>query len=135
MNTELNNKKLYKILLIFLKILPMIMAVSYIMNVLFADLVIGGFAVFHYLGLVIAPIAFMYIASYVFKFCNYHRCFLHFIAIEELLTLTDYYIGIPLDNEMICEIHYMNMTFFAVLFVVLYIKKRKEEKSKKDESI
>lgn len=132
---ELNTKKSHKLLLFSLKLVPAIMAISYIMNVICADLMLSWVFIFHYLGLVIAPILFMYIASYVFKFCNYHRCFLHFIAVEEILNLTDYYFGIPVDNEVICNIHYANMTFFSVLFIILYIKKRKQLKLCKNENI
>ena len=36
------------------------------------------------------PLIFMYISSYVFKFCEYHRMFLHYIAVEgEAIEIVD----------------------------------------------
>jgi hypothetical protein len=78
---------------------------------------------FHYLGLAVAPLVFMYLTSYVFKFCNYHRIFIHYIAFVELLNLTDYYFGIPISNSAICILHYGVTAIFIIAAYCMYINK------------
>ena len=82
----------------------------------------------HYLGLVIAPIAFMYISSHVFQFCNYHRMFIHYIAVIELMNVTNWYFKIPITNELYNGIQVFITITFAILALIMYIKKRRQIK-------
>jgi hypothetical protein len=125
---SLKSKTMYKATLAVLKILPMVMAFSYLMMTLCAHLQVPWQLPFHYLGIVIAPLAFMYLASYVFRFCNYHRVFIHYIAFVELLNITDYYYRIPISNEAICTVHYGVTAVFLLTALYLYIKKYKKDK-------
>jgi hypothetical protein len=81
----------------------------------------------HYVGLVIAPLMFMYISSYVFKFCNYHRIFIHYIAVVEFINITDWYFRIPISNDAICILHFVITFIFLVAAVVMYVKKFKHK--------
>lgn len=121
--TERKRHHLHKSMIITLKLLPMVMAFSFIMNVYCAFVGVGFQVVTHYAGLVIAPLAFMYIASYVHHFCNYHRVFIHYIAVVELLNITDWYFKIPISNEAICIVHFVITAVFLVTAFVMYIKK------------
>lgn len=49
-------------------------------------------------GMSIIPLIFLYISSFVFKFCAYHRIWLDYIVIETAITVYDNYIGIPISN-------------------------------------
>ena len=126
------NKDLYKVDLFLLKLLPMIMVVSHIIASYGAIFqVVSGVAIIvqivsHYLGLVIAPIAFMYISSHVFQFCNYHRMFIHYIAVIELMNVTNWYFRIPITNELYNGIQVFITITFAILALIMYIKKRRQ---------
>lgn len=118
----------HQLTMVVFKWLPAIMAFSYLFNVICAHLLVGWQVITHYLGLVIAPLAFYYIASYVFKFCWYHRLFIHYIAFVELLNITDYYIGIPISNKAICIVHYGVTAVFLVIAIVTFFVKRPKKK-------
>lgn len=125
-------KYLYKLTLATLKVLPVIMAFSLLLNTICAFFSIGLQVITHYLGLVIAPLLFMYLTSYVFKFCNYHRIFIHYIAVVELLNITDWYIGIPLSNSAICIVHFIISAVFLLTAIIMYWYKYKYKKHEKD---
>lgn len=44
-------------------------------------------------GMSLIPLIFMYISSYVFKFCEYHRMFLHYIAVNDIINIYEVYVG------------------------------------------
>ena len=126
------NKDLYKVDLFLLKLLPVIMVISHIIASYGAIFkVVSGAAIIiqivsHYLGLVIAPIVFMYISSHVFQFCNYHRMFIHYIAVIELMNVTNWYFQIPITNELYNGIQVFITITFAILALIMYIKKRRQ---------
>lgn len=64
------------------------------------------------------PLIFMYISSYVFKFCEYHRMFLHYIAVNDIINIYDWYIGISVTNRELFVLH-MSITGIS-LFIILY---------------
>ena len=52
-----------------------------------------------YIGSVsLVTLVLLYTTSYVFKFCEYHRMFIHYTTITWILNIIDLYIGIPLNN-------------------------------------
>ena len=141
MSYELN-KSLYKVDLFLLKLLPMIMCASYLIASYGATFQITtGFGIVlqivsHYLGLVLAPMVFMYISSYIFKFCNYHRMFIHYILIMNLMNVTNWYFRIPISNELYNSIQHWITIAFGLIAIGMYIKKRRQLKlcKKKGES-
>ena len=80
----------------------------------------------HYVGgTSILTLTFLYMASYVFKFCEYHRMFLHYVFINWLLTAYDTHIGIPIsDRGYFClQLCITGVTLFIILY--LYVKSTK----------
>ena len=76
--------------------------------------------ILNYIGEVsILPLIFLYLSSYVFKFCEYHRMFLHYLLITDIINVYDYHIGFPLDDlEYLC----LHMIVTAIsLFMILYL--------------
>lgn len=49
-------------------------------------------------GISVIPLIFLYLASYMFRFCEYHRMFLHYIVFTWIINITDYYVGIPISD-------------------------------------
>ena len=123
---RLRNKILYKTLLYLLKILPMLVALVYLMNTVFSYYNIDTPLLSSIGGMSLLTIIFMYVASYVFQFCEYHRMFLHYIVIDDLINIYDWYIGIPIDNRELFVVHLalVGITLFIILY--LYVKHHKK---------
>lgn len=74
-----------------------------------------------YIGSVsILTLLFMYLSSIVFRFCAYHRMFIHYTLVNWILNIIDYYIGIPISNWSLFVL-YIGITGLF-LFFILYLK-------------
>lgn len=128
MAVEVNsiNKVLYKIQLYMLKVIPMVMAFCYLLNSIFSyyDIDLGFLS--YLSGCSILMIVYLYIASYVFKFCEYHRMFLHYMVVNTIINSIDLYIGIPLTDLEILTL-YMSITGIT-LFLILYMYVKSHKK-------
>lgn len=116
---SLRSKHLYKIELYLLKIMPMLIAIIYLMNTVLSyyDIIVPALS---YIGcLSFIPLIFMYISSYVFRFCSYHRMFLHYIVINDTFNLVDYYYTLPISDW---ELFIVHMSIAGIsLFIILYL--------------
>lgn len=120
-NMEENQKLNKKLLVIFkwsLKLIPMILAGLQGLNTIISYFGIHIKAFAH--CFVFCLIGFVYVASYLLKFCEYHRMFLHYIVIIYIINCIDYYIGIPIDDYDLL-ILYSIITIIS-LFIILYLK-------------
>lgn len=126
------NKDLYKVDLFLLKLLPMIMAFSYIIAQYAALFNIGSGLILvlqivtHYLGLLLAPMTFMLISSKVFQFCNYHRMFIYYILVIQLMNITNWYFKIPISNLAYNITQDVITVGFLLTALIMYIKKRRQ---------
>ena len=68
----------------------------------------------------ILPMIFLYLSSYVFRFCEYHRMPLHYIVVNSCITAYDYYIGIPVSNRTLFTINCV-IAFLAIV-IAIYLK-------------
>ena len=76
---SLRSKTLYKIEIGLLKIIPMILAGIYLSNTILSYFLNIDLIVLSYIGgISLLPLIFLYLSSYVFRFCIYHRVFLFF---------------------------------------------------------
>ena len=91
-------------------LLDTILSYFYIDTPLFS--ILGGVSVF--------PLIFLYTSSYVFKFCEYHRMFLHYIVVNDILSWIDYSYKLPIDNFEYLILHIIIAGIF--LFIILYLK-------------
>lgn len=124
------NKALYKIQLYLIKVIPMVMTFISLVNTVFSYYDIDLPILSYIGGYSILTIVFLYLASYVFKFCEYHRMFIHYIVVNWALNIYDAYIGIPLnDRELL--ITYLTVTgIFLFIILYLYAKSHKRTTSK-----
>lgn len=126
MRTQVLNKTLCKLELILLKIIPIIIALSIMLNSITAYFGIS-LHVFSYIsGIGYIPLIFLYISSYVFRFCEYHRIFLYYIAVTNTINIIDYEYGIPVTYIELFVINcvLIGITIFLVLY--LYVKTHKK---------
>lgn len=115
---SLRNKSLYKTLLLLLKYIPIIIALFYIVNTLGALFGIDLPVLSNIAGMSLLTWVFMYLAALVFKFCIYHRMFLYYILVTDIINIINYYIGIPVDSYGIVMIH--SVVIGILLFIILY---------------
>lgn len=116
------NKALYKIQLYLLKVIPMVMAFIYLLNMILSYYNID-LEIFSYLaGNSVLTIMFLYISSYVFKFCKYHRMFIHYTTFIWILNICDLYIGIPLNDRNLFTMYLSITGIFLFIILYLYVK-------------
>lgn len=113
------SKRLHKLTIGVLKVIPMLLALTTLLNQTLSyfgiDLEVLGYIG----GVSLLPIIFLYLASYCFGFCSYHRMFLHYVVVCDILTLFDYYVGIPVSDV---ELFLINLIIAGIsLFLVLYL--------------
>lgn len=117
------HKPLYKIELWLIKAIPIIISILYFTNTILSYFNIN-LEIFSMLGgLSLITILFLYISSFVFHFCKYHRLFIHYITLNWLLDVFDYYIGIPITNKAYL-ILILSITAIFIFFITYFkIKK------------
>ena len=123
---NLKSKILYKIELGLLKVIPMILALTALLNSILSYFGIDLYILSYIGGVSIFTMLFLYLSSYVFKFCEYHRMFLHYIVSTWIINIIDYYIGIPIsDLEYLClQMIIAGISLFIILY--LYVKSYKK---------
>ena len=109
----------HKLMIYCLKILPVIMTIAYLLNTIGAFIGKEFQIITHYIGL-LSPIIFMYISSCVFKFCSFHRLFIYYVAIVELLRVLDWYFRNP--NQIGFQLVITGILLLGI--VIHYIKKK-----------
>lgn len=119
-------KSLHKIFLLILKVIPLVNALGCLLNTLFAYYNIETPWISFTTGMSLTTWLFIYLATFVFKFCIYHRMFLYYIAVVDIIDTIDYYIGIPLSdyNFLVLHIIITGITLFIILY--LYVKHHKK---------
>lgn len=124
----MQDRHLYKAVLIMLKVIPMIIAGVCLANTILSCFDID-WSLFSYIVFWLM-LSFLYLASYTFKLCAYHRMFLHYVAADTLICCLDYEYGLPIDNWHYIVLHFIVSGVF--LFLVLwYHQKQRHVSSKK----
>lgn len=127
---EKSSYKLHKSMLLLLKVIPMLLAASALLNTMLSYFYIDWPILSYIGGVSIFSLVFLYLASYAFKFCVCHRMFLHYVTLNWVVNIIDYYWGIPVSNKEMF-LFYMIMTG-VFLFLILYLYLRDKKKTKAD---
>lgn len=117
---KLVNKVLYKIELYLIKHIPIWIALCYFLNTVLSYCKIDMPILSLIGGMSILPFIFLFVSSYAFKFCIYHRLPLYYILISDSLAYYDMYVGIPISNRSLFSINCIIAGIF--LFLILYLK-------------
>ena len=117
---RLRRSSFHKLLLLVLKYIPTVIALCYMLNTILYIEPLSNIA-----GVSLLTWIFLYLASVVFEFCSYHRMFLWYILIDDILNIVDYYWTIPISTDNLIRIHNIlaGITLFIVL--ILYVKSNK----------
>lgn len=104
---------LYKILLHWIKIIPMVIAALSFTDTILSYLDIDGNCISYINALLVW--LFLYLSSFTFKFCRWHRMFLYYILVEGIINWYDYTYIIPLGLKSMIVLQ----LFLVMLFVSL----------------
>ena len=115
------DKYLYKVVLYLIKTIPTITSIIFLLNTILSYFNIELEVFSHICGVSLFTILFFYLTSIAFRFCVYHRMFIHYITLNWILNLYDYYIGIPTNNLKLLYIYLIITGIF--LFIILYTYK------------
>lgn len=125
---SLKSKEMYKVTILLLKVLHMVMVFAYLLMLCCFYYAPKYVVVPHLLGTVFAPLAFIYITSYVFKFCEFHRIFIHYYAFISILNVSDHYLHPYFNDKVITTIHEGGSLLFGIIAIIMCIYKYKKDK-------
>lgn len=125
MEANLKSKRLYKLFVLVLKYIPMIISSCYVLNTILAITGIDIPLISTFAGLSILTWLFMYLATIVFRFCNYHRMFLWYILASDIVNTIDYYIDLPISDFNMYAINIALIGIFLFIILYLYLKRKR----------
>lgn len=117
---------LYKVELYLLKIIPIVMALLCCLNTVLSYFNIDLPILSYIGGVSILSIVFLYISSYTFKFCSYHRMFLNYIVVINIINIIDMYCKIPISDRCMLSIYLIIAGIFLFIILYLYIKSHRQ---------
>lgn len=120
-------KTLYKIELLIIKVIPFIIMCCYVANSILSYFNIDSPILAITGGLSILTWIFLYVSSFVFRFCVYHRLPLYYILISDILAYYDNIIGIPVTNK---ELFVLNITIVGIFILLIVFFKFKQHESR-----
>lgn len=129
----LNTIALRRITLYTIKIIPMLLAAVTLLNTLLSYFDIDIPLLSYIGGVSLLPLLFLYLSSYAFKFCEYHRMFLHYVSATWILNIVDYYIGIPVSNKNMFLLYMVITCLFLFLILYFHQKSIRDKRNKKQE--
>lgn len=110
---------LYKIEVYSLKVIPVVLAIGDLLNTLLYWFKVNAAIISYIGGVSFITLLFLYLSSYVFKFCEYHRMPLHFIVVNNIINIYDWYIGIPIGlvEMLLLEVVLVGVTIFLAVYL------------------
>lgn len=121
---------MYKLELLSVKYIPILIAL-----VVLANAILSYFDIYinepdYLAGTSILTLVPMYISSYAFRFCSYHRMFIHYILSHKILLTIDVYIGIPISDYNLLLFNLKIAGVFTVIIVYLHQKCKNDRNDK-----
>lgn len=129
MNNDLNNKQLYKIFLWYVKFLPNMLFLLKIIGLTLNYFKIKSFLITCFGGTSILILVLLYLISFTFKFCGTHRVSIYYITIIHIITMVDYFIGIPISVDNLFSLYGIVTGIFIMTWLVTWYKNRNNPKT------
>lgn len=111
----------HKLFLLVSKYIPVVLAAGIFINLLLAltyePLIIVNF----YCGGSIAVSVILYLISYTFEFCKWHKILIHYITFYYILLIVDN--KYCLDNTLLSDLYFLNIAS-AGIFVYAYLNRK-----------
>lgn len=118
------NKRLYKLLIVILRYIPVVLSINDILHSVLSYYNINCYILSCFGGVSLIFLLMLYIISYVFKFCYLYRIPLYFITVTNLIALYDLYIGISLEDIQMLRIYLTLFGVSMISFIYLKIKNK-----------
>lgn len=119
------NKYLIKVELFLLKIFPILIALCYFTSSILSYIGINTMPFMYISGLSLLPIIFMYIASHAFNFCAFHRVFIHYIVINNIIKMFHHFRWFGVRDSTLFKIHIIVAILTVIIGIVVYVKGHK----------
>lgn len=119
----------HKIFLILLKYTPAILAIGYCLASILQCFDIDTYIITYSVFIGIIPVIFLFVASLVFKFCEYHRIYLYYIVINEILNIVDYNTTLVDNSSMYIRIHVILFFLATILTTIMYLYAKHKDKN------
>lgn len=113
-----------------LKVIPMVMTFICLLNTVLSYYDIDLPVLSYISSNSILTIIFFYLSSYVFRFCEYHRIFIHYNTFMWILNIYDMYVGVPLNDRDILSVYLIITGIFLFIILYLYVKSNKKPTAK-----
>ena len=123
------SRVLYKTVIVAIKVIPILIATLFLVRSILSCIDVDVTWLSYLCGMSLIPLLFMYLVSYAFKFCTYHRMFLHYIVVNDAINYIDYYIGIPLQYHELLRLHIIIAGIFLLLIIYYHQKWKKEQRN------
>ena len=123
------SRVLYKAVIVAIKIIPILIATLFLIRSILSCIDVDVTWLSYLCGMSLISLLFMYLVSYAFKFCTYHRMFLHYIVVNDAINYIDYYIGIPLQYHELLRLHIIIAGIFLLLIIYYHQKWKKEQRN------
>ena len=120
---SLRSKYLYKIVLYLIKVTPIVISVAYLLNTILSYFYIDLPIISYLTGVSLVTILFLYATSVTFRFCFYHRIFIHYISLNWILDAIDYNIGIQISNRSLFLVYIIITGIFLLIILYGHCKK------------
>ena len=112
----------HKGFLVILKYIPHFVTFFYVLYTLLSFAGIDAIILGRLTHISVIPWLFMYMTSHIFRYCYVHRLPLYYIASNELLIDTDYYIGLPVSDIKLLLIHLTAIIILIFGYSYYYVK-------------
>lgn len=130
---SVRSKVTHKVLILVVKYIPMLISIFYILNTVLCWIDIDTPVISNIAGVSILTWLFLYLSSIVFQFCIYHRMFLYYILVTDIINIYDFYLGIPISTVQLLSVH--SVIISVLLFLLLYIHIKNHDKNNKGDII
>lgn len=119
--------RLGKLLIIATKIIPIIMAISYIIDDILMFYGIDSVFINYFSGISLLSLVYFYLTSFALKFCKYHRIPLHYIIVCNAISFYDFYIGMPVSDVNFLMFQIAVFMIFTLFYIYLKFKVCKKD--------
>ena len=126
---KVENSLSHKSFLIILKYIPHITAFGYAIYSLLGFLGFDEIWMGYIFHLSIMSWLFLYLTSFVFKYCYVHRLPLYYIARNEMITISDFYLTIPLSDNKLLIVHLLLIALLIFGYSIYYKNVKINKKS------
>lgn len=121
---------MYKLELLCVKYIPILIAVTVLIDAILSYFNIYLETLNYIAGTSFLTLIPMYISSYAYKFCEYHRMIIHYIFTHKIITIIDLYIGIPVSDLILLSIYLVVAGIFIMVILYLHQKCKNDRNDK-----